>query len=200
MNDDCFLGSVEKRRSIYNLGSKQVVSPDEIMEKINTAVKYAPTAFNSQSARVLVLFGENYKSFWKKVSETLRQIVPADKFVATEEKIESFMAGYGTVLFFEDENVVKNLQEKFPLYKDNFPKWSLQSNGMLQFIVWTVLENAGLGASLQHYNPLIDDEVVKMFGVPESWKLWAQMPFGSVVEPAGEKTFLPLEERVKVFK
>ncbi len=200
MNDNCFLEAVEKRRSIYNLGSKQIVSPDEIMEKINAAVKYAPSAFNSQSARVLVLFGENYKSFWKKVLETLRQIVPADKFAATEEKIKSFMAGYGTVLFFEDENVVKNLQEKFPLYKDNFPKWSLQSSGMLQFIVWTVLENAGLGASLQHYNPLIDNEVAKMFGVPESWKLWAQMPFGSVGEPAGEKTFLPLEERVKVFK
>lgn len=200
MNDNCFLEAVEKRRSIYNLGSKQIVSPDEIMEKINAAVKYAPSAFNSQSARVLVLFGENYMSFWKKVLEILRQIVPADKFAATEEKIKSFMAGYGTVLFFEDENVVKNLQEKFPLYKDNFPKWSLQSSGMLQFIVWTVLENAGLGASLQHYNPLIDDEVVKMFGVPESWKLWAQMPFGSVAEPAGEKTFLPLEERVKVFK
>ncbi len=200
MNDNCFLEAVEKRRSIYNLGSKQVVSPDEIMEKINAAVKYAPTAFNSQSARVLVLFGENYKSFWKKILETLRQVVPADKFAATEEKIKSFMAGYGTVLFFEDETVVKNLQEKFPLYKDNFPKWSLQSNGMLQFIVWTALENAGLGASLQHYNPLIDNEVVKMFGVPESWKLWAQMPFGSIVEPAGEKTFLPLEERVKVFK
>lgn len=200
MNDNCFLEAVEKRRSIYNLGSKQVVSPDEIMEKINAAVKYAPTAFNSQSARVLVLFGENYKSFWKKVLEILRQVVPADKFAATEEKIKSFMAGYGTVLFFEDETVVKNLQEKFPLYKDNFPKWSLQSNGMLQFIVWTALENAGLGASLQHYNPLIDNEVVKMFGVPESWKLWAQMPFGSIVEPAGEKTFLPLEERVKVFK
>lgn len=200
MSDDCFLESVVKRRSIYNLGSEEVISPDEIMEKINTAVKFAPTAFNSQSARVLVLFGDKYHAFWQMVLETLRQIVPAEKFVPTETKIKSFMAGYGTVLFFEDESVVKELQEKFPIYKENFPKWSLQSSGMLQFIVWTALENAGLGASLQHYNPLIDNKVAEMFGVPDTWKLWAQMPFGSVSEKAGEKSFLPLEERVKVFK
>ena len=30
---------------------------------------------------------------------------------------------------------------------------------MLQLVVWTALEAEGLGATLQHYNPLIDDEV-----------------------------------------
>lgn len=200
MSDDCFLESVIKRRSIYNLGNEKIISPDEIMEKINTAVKFAPTAFNSQSARVLVLFDNKYHAFWQMVLEMLRQLVPAEKFTATEAKIKSFMAGYGTVLFFEDEAVVKDLQERFPLYKDNFPKWSLQSSGMLQFIIWAELENAGLGASLQHYNPLIDSKVAEMFGVPDSWTLLAQMPFGSVLEKAGDKTFLPLEERVKVFK
>lgn len=200
MSDDCFLGAVIKRRSIYNLGNEKIISPDEIMEKINTAVKFAPTAFNSQSARVLVLFDNKYHAFWQMVLEMLRQLVPAEKFAATEAKIKSFMAGYGTVLFFEDEAVVKDLQERFPLYKDNFPKWSLQSSGMLQFIIWTELENAGLGASLQHYNPLINSKVAEMFGVPDSWTLLAQMPFGSLLEKAGDKTFLPLEERVKVFK
>ena len=29
--------------------------------------------------------------------------------------------------------------------------------GMLQLAVWTALAEKGLGASLQHYNPLIDD-------------------------------------------
>lgn len=200
MSDNCFLQAVERRRSIYNLGREEVISPDEIMELINQAVKYAPTAFNSQSARVLVLFGENYKVFWHMVLKTLQDIVPPEKFEPTEIKIKSFMQGYGTVLFYEDEQTIKELQEKFALYKDNFPKWSLQSNGMLQFIVWTALENAGLGASLQHYNPLIDGKTAEMFGIPDSWKLWAQMPFGSVSEKAGEKSFLPLEERVKVFK
>lgn len=200
MTDDCLAEAVVKRRSIYQLGKDEIVSPQKIIEMINTAVKYAPTAFNSQSARVVVLFGENYKKFWQMVMAKLREIVPAEKFAATEDKINSFMQGYGTVLFFEDEAVIEALQKKFPLYQDNFPKWSLQSGGMLQFIIWTMLEKAGLGASLQHYNPLIDADTAKMFDIPATWKLLAQMPFGSVAAPADEKTFLPLEERIKVFK
>ncbi len=200
MTDDCLAEAVVKRRSIYQLGKDEIVSPQKIIEMINTAVKYAPTAFNSQSARVVVLFGENYKKFWQMVMAKLREIVPAEKFAATEDKINSFMQGYGTVLFFEDEAVIEALQKKFPLYQDNFPKWSLQSGGMLQFIIWTMLEKAGLGASLQHYNPLIDADVTKMFDIPATWKLLAQMPFGSIAAPADEKTFLPLEERIKVFK
>lgn len=89
---------------------------------------------------------------------------------------------------------------KFSLYKDNFPIWSLQSNGMLEFAVWTMLEDEGLGASLQHYNPLVDEGVRKAWNLPASWKLLAEMPFGSVEAPAGTKEFLPLEERMKVIE
>ena len=77
--------------------------------------------------------------------------------------------------------------------------WSLQSSGMLQFTIWTAFEAEGLGASLQHYNPLIDAEVKKEWSLPESWTLLAEMPFGSVVSPAGAKEFSPIRERVKVF-
>ena len=93
--------------------------------------------------------------------------------------MDSFKAGYGTVLFFEDEAIVKSLQEKFVAYAENFPIWSHQASGMHQLVVWTGLEAEGLGASLQHYNPLIDDEVKQEWNVPANWKLIAQMPFGN---------------------
>ena len=75
--------------------------------------------------------------------------------------MNAFKSGYGTVLYFEDSEVVEELQEKFALYKENFPIWSQQSSGMLQFAIWTALEIEGFGATLQHYNPLIDEEVRK---------------------------------------
>lgn len=200
MKDSFFLKAVENRRSIYDLGNKQILSPDEIMALINEAVKQAPSAFNSQSARVVVLFGENYQRLWNMVLDALRPLIPADKFAPTEQRIASFKKGYGTILFFEDEEVVRNLQDKYPLYRDNFPVWSEQSSGMLQYIVWTALAEAGVGASLQHYNPLIDAAVAKEWDVPASWKLRCEMPFGSIVAPADAKSFLPLENRVKVFK
>lgn len=88
---------------------------------------------------------------------------------------------------------------QFALYKDKFPVWSLQSNGMVEFAVWTGLESEGLGASLQHYDPLVDAETKKVWNLPASWKLLAEMPFGSVAAPAGAKDFSPLDGRVKVF-
>jgi predicted oxidoreductase (fatty acid repression mutant protein) len=42
--------------------------------------------------------------------------------------------------------------------------------------------------------------VKKEWRIPDAWKLIAQMPFGKPTAPAGEKSFMPLEDRVPVFK
>jgi uncharacterized protein len=195
-----FYTILKERRTAYGLAKESPVSDARIEEIIKDAVKYTPSAFNSQSARVVVLFGEQHNKVWDIAKETLRKIVPTDSFASTEEKINSFRNGYGTVLFFEDVTVTKGLQEKFPLYKDNFPVWAQQANGMLQYIVWNSLEIEGLGASLQHYNPLIDEEVRKQWSLPEDWKLIGQMPFGKPTGTPDEKQFQAIEERLKIFR
>ncbi|MDQ0207806.1 nitroreductase family protein [Alkalicoccobacillus murimartini] len=195
-----FYQAIEDRRSYYAVSKEQVVSDDRIVEVVHHAVKHVPSAFNSQSTRVIVLLGAEHDKFWNLTTETLRKVVPAENFGATQEKMDLFSNGYGTVLFFEDEEVVKGLQEQFALYADNFPVWSEQTSGMHQFAVWTGLEIEGFGATLQHYNPLVDEDVKKEWHVPASWKLRAQMPFGKPAAPAGEKEFSSLEERVKVYK
>ncbi|WP_409293964.1 nitroreductase family protein [Peribacillus sp. SCS-26] len=199
-NKTDFYSAIENRRSIYSISSEAPVSDERIQEIVNHAVKYTPSAFNSQSARVVVLLSENHARLWDITKETLRKIVPAENFGSTEDKMKSFASGYGTVLFFEDQNVVEGFQKQFELYADNFPVWSQQSSGMLQYNIWTSLELEGFGASLQHYNPLIDEEVRQEWNLPENWRLIAQMPFGKPTAPAGEKEFQPLEERVKFFK
>ena len=195
-----FNTALKERRSIYAISKESVVSEERILEVVNDAVKYAPTAFNSQSGNVVVLLGEQHNKVWDITKETLRKIVPANSFSQTEDKINSFRNGFGTILFFEDQSIVESLQKQFALYKDNFPVWSLQSSGMLQYIIWTSLELEGFGASLQHYNPLIDEDVRKEWGIPNNWKLLGQMPFGKPTAPAGDKEFKPFDERVKVFK
>lgn len=147
-----------------------------------------------------MLFGQKHHAFWRLTKEALQKIVPPENFSVTEEKIASFDAARGTILYFEDWDTVEGLQQKFPTYKDNFPIWAYQSNGMVEFIIWTALAEVGLGASLQHYNPLVDEAVRREFGVPESWKLIAQMPFGEPYAPPDKKDFLPLDERVKILK
>ncbi|EKL3978255.1 nitroreductase family protein [Morganella morganii] len=195
-----FIELIKKRRTIYSLGNNLPVSQDRIAALIKEAVKHSPTAFNSQSSRVVVLFGENHKKLWNIVKDALRAIVPADAFAATEGKIDNaFLSGAGTVLFFEDQSVVKGLQEQFVLYADNFPIWSEQASGIAQFAVWTALSEENIGASLQHYNPVIDEQVSKAWDIPADWKLRAQLVFGSIEQEAGEKAFIDDESRFRIF-
>ena len=196
-----FMDAVRGRRTYYAIGKEQVVDIDRIQKIINEAVKHVPSAFNSQSARVVVLFDEQHNRLWDIVKAELKKIVPADKFQATEEKINgAFRGGYGSILYFEDMNVVAGLQQQFPAYKENFPVWSNQSSGMLQFTIWTALEMEGLGVSLQHYNPVIDDAVKAEWDIPDNWKLIAQMPFGKPLSQPDQKDYLPTEERIKIYK
>lgn len=192
--------ALRHRRSYYAIGNKSLISDAEIEEIIDFAALYTPSAFNSQSARFVLLLGDHHKKLWEIVKETLKNVVAAPAYAVTEAKIDkSFASGYGTVLFFDDRTVVEGLQKAYPLYHDKFPEWAFQSAGMQQLAVWTMLEDAGFGVSLQHYNPLIDKAVFSEWKLPPSWELLAQMPFGLPVEPPSKKEYKPLEDRVKVF-
>ncbi len=192
--------AVEQRRSIYALDAAISIPPERVVAIVEHSVMWAPSAFNSQTARVVVLFGEQHQKLWNGTKEILRAIVPADAFAPTESKMNGFAAGAGTVLFFEDRAVITDLQGKFPSYADKFPLFSLQSSGMTQYIVWTALEAEGLGASLQHYSPLIDNLVQTEWKVPTTWQLNAQMVFGNPTAEPGPKTFAPLADRVFVHR
>ena len=194
-----FIDQIEKRRTIYAIGNQVTLSNTELEALIKKAIRLSPSAFNSQTSRAVILFDASHVKFWEIVRETLRKIVPEAAFEATNNKISSFAAGKGTVLFYEDQDVVKGLQEQFAAYADNFPVWSEHSSGIAQFAVWTALAEQGVGASLQHYNPIIDAETAETFAVPANWKLRAQLVFGSIEAPAGEKTFMDDAARFKSF-
>lgn len=148
---------------------------------------------------MVVLLKEEHVKLWDIAKEALKAIVPAEQWPASEGRLTGFQKGYGTVLFFDDRTAVSGMQQKFALYADKFPIWASQSNAMTQLAVWTALEAEGLGANLQHYNPLIDQKVASTWGLSKDWELSAQLVFGKKEGEAGEKTFAPIEERFKVF-
>lgn len=195
---NAYLDALKQRRTQYALGRNVTQSKDALVALIQDAIKHTPSSFNSQSSRALVLFGAESDKLWSLTTDEVRKVAPAEGFEKTEAKLKSFAAGVGTVLFFEDQDVVKKLQEQFALYADNFPVWSEQAGGMAQLSVWSTLAVAGVGASLQHYNPLIDNAVAREWNIPASWKLRAQMPFGSNEAPFGDKAFMDDAERFRV--
>jgi len=194
------ISALQQRRSIYTIGRQVQQSPAELTALIQEAVRQAPSSFNSQSSRAVILFGAEHEALWGEiVLEALRAVTLAENFPTTEKKINGFKAGFGSVLFFEDQNVIQGLQQQFPLYADNFPTFAEHSAGMAQLAVWTALASSGIGATLQHYNPLIDAQIQARWQLPASWTLRAQMPFGSIEAPAGAKTYMDDAERFRVF-
>lgn len=195
-----FIDIVNKRRSYYNIGKNVNIDQNEIESIIKSSVRGYPSHFNSQGARVVILFNSQHDKLWNIVLETLKKIVPSEKFHRTEVKINSFKNGFGTVLFFEDSETSDKLKKDFPTYSENFDTWREQSNGMAQFSVWTALSSIDLGSSLQHYNPIIDDEVKKTWNLPSNWVLKAQMPFGSIEASPNNKVLLDDEKKFLTFK
>ena len=190
--------AAEKRRSIYALNKQLPVPAADVVKIIEHAVKHTPSSFNSQSTRLVVLLGAEHEKLWQLTEQALAAIVPADKFQPTKDKLASFAAGAGTVLFFEDQTVVKGLQDNFPAYAENFPIWAEHADAMHQYAIWTTLAAAGIGANLQHYNPLIDAEVAKTWDIPGNWQLRAELVFGGIAAPAGEKPFADIAPRLRV--
>lgn len=195
-----FKKALEARRSIYALSAEEVVPDDLVEALVAHAVEFTPSAYDARSQRVVLLIGDRYRRLWGFVLEALRKIVPAASFPRTEAKIGGFAAGRGTVLFYDDTAVTDGLAKANPLYARNFERWAVEQGGMLQGNVWVALAEVGYGASLQHYNELIEEDVKKAFEVPVSWKLSAQMPFGKAAAEPKQKVFQPLEKRFLVLK
>ncbi|KAF2966804.1 hypothetical protein GQX73_g6758 [Xylaria multiplex] len=192
------LEAFKARRSFYQLNKELPIPKEKVTSIVQENLIQIPSSFNSQSNRVLVLYGAEHDKLWDITSEVLKPLVPAESWDATAARNAGFKAGAGTVLFFIDTTVVSGMQEKFALYKDRFPTWAEHSTAMLQFAAWTTLEAEGLGANLQHYNPLIDERVAAEWNIPAHWQLTAQLVFGGKAGEAGPKDALPLEQTFKV--
>ncbi|KAJ5464812.1 uncharacterized protein N7458_000498 [Penicillium daleae] len=195
----------KSRRTYYDLKAESPISDDAIEAIVQDSVLHVPSSFNTQTSRVVLLLKEEHRKVWDIAINAIEELVAAGQVpkevfeTQTKPKLNAFRAAYGTVLFFVDYDSLASIKEKFSLYADKFDPFAMESNAMTQYLVWVALESEGFGANLQHYNPLIDEQIQKTWGLPTSWKLDAQLVFGVSTTDPGEKTFTPLEGRLKVF-
>lgn len=192
----CYMSLKEallKRRSIYALNKDLPVSEDEIIKTVEETVALIPDAFDCKSQRVIVVFGDKQDELWDAIFEAFNGQI-------AKEKTDSFKAAAGTVLYFTDKNVTNELIDTFPMYASSFPIWNMHANSMLQIAVWTSLTELGLGANLQHYNPVIDKTIKCLFDIPDSYQLVAQMPFGGITADPIPKDEEDISKRVTIFR
>lgn len=183
--------SLKTRRSYYEINKELPVSMKDVVEMVEQVTELVPDAFNMKSSRVVLVHGEKQDVLWDEIEKAFGGKV-------SKEKINSFKSGAGTILYFYDRTVIETMQNQFSLYANNFPVWANQANGMLQLAIWSGLRELGIGASLQHYNPVIDESVKTLLNLPEEYVLVAQMPFGGIVSEPAKKEKEEIKNRVSV--
>lgn len=188
-----YIEIIKKRRSYYNLSEDVDLSNEEIKYLVEDVMNTTPSHMNSQTTRIVLLFDEKSKEFWTKVNETFDNKIK-------EEKFHGFYHAKGTALFFMDTDEIKKQEKDIPSYKEYFETWGHHSLAMLQLNLWQALRDEGIGASNQHYNPVIDSWVKDLYELPDSWELTAEMPFGKIEEEPEKKDKKPIEEILKVFE
>ncbi|WVQ76294.1 hypothetical protein IAR50_005959 [Cryptococcus sp. DSM 104548] len=200
-----FFDAVATRRTYYNLTKKTTLSPAQLRDIVEKAVKHAPTSFNGQQSRAVLVAGKKHDELWDTIKKGFLNTLGGDKEQETtwDAKFDNvYKAGYGTVIFFEDQDVINGFAAKLPPYAQLFPVWSDNSAGIVQHIVWTALVAEGHGANLQHFaqiSPEIQADITKFVDVPPTWKISALLPFGVPTGPPSEKAFAPIEDRTKFF-
>lgn len=87
----------KNRRSYYPLSKDLSIPPEKIQEIVKALLQEVPSSFNSQSNRVIVLFGAEHEKLWDITTEVLKPIVPADSWEGTAGKMGLFKGAAGSV-------------------------------------------------------------------------------------------------------
>lgn len=102
-NTRSLLKITQDRRTHYKLLGKSPISDDDLETLIRNATKHVPTAWNTQSSRVVLLLRDEHKKVWDIAISVIEGLVetgavPKEMFENyTKPKLEAFKAAYGTV-------------------------------------------------------------------------------------------------------
>lgn len=96
-NATAFLETTKARRSYYQLLNKSPISDARIQEIVQHAISHVPSAFNSQTTRVVVLLKSEHEKLWDVATEVYKASLSEEQFQRTEQRFKSFRAAYGTV-------------------------------------------------------------------------------------------------------
>ena len=92
-----FLNATETRRTNYQLTNESTISDARIKELVAHVIKHVPSAFNSQTSRMVVVLKEKHEELWDAIMEVYKVQLPADKFEHAKGRMDGFRKAYGTV-------------------------------------------------------------------------------------------------------
>lgn len=191
---------IKDRRSIYAIGNNSEHSIEDIVASIRETQKDVPTAFNSQTSRLVILNGESNTKFWDLILEVQESVLDKATWDFMSPIMHGAKNGIGTVLFFEDRDAVA----KMPTQGARTEAYKQNNSANSQYATWLALAEMNLGGSLQHFNvgyeQGFDKAIREMFNLPDSYELIAQLPFGSIEQAADAKDYMDTNVQVQLIK
>lgn len=92
-----FYTAIKERRSYYGINKEVQVSDEKIKEIVEFAVKHTPSAFNSQTTRLVVLTGAAHDKLWDITTQELKKQLgkgtlqaPNKKWIPLKRGMERF--------------------------------------------------------------------------------------------------------------
>lgn len=107
------LQAFDHRRSCYSLTNKSLIPHKELKQLVQDCLNVVPSAFNTQTTRLVILVGQHHAKLWEIVGDALSNKIGAERYAAgTEAKIKAFGNAHGTILFIDDPKAVEGLRLK----------------------------------------------------------------------------------------
>ena len=187
---------IEKRRSNYDLGNNLEISKKDLINLLRKIIYYAPSPFNVQSSKIVLLNKKSHHLLWTTVvEEFLKKNNNGDLLDSDKARIKREEKAYGTILFYKDEQIIENFKKDLEDYeKNNLDEWCTQESAMLQMNMWNELRLRNIGAHIVHFDN-IDEEVSVAFDIDKKYKLVAMMVFGNINQEAAVKPKKDIDKR-----
>lgn len=96
-NTTTFFDAIKDRHSVYSLSNSSPIPDSRIQQIVEDTLLNVPSAFNSQTTRLVLVLKNEHKKLWQAVREIYRAALPADKFEHANQRFGGFEAAYGTV-------------------------------------------------------------------------------------------------------
>ncbi len=187
---------IEKRRSNYDLGNNLEISKKDLINLLRKIIYYAPSPFNVQSSKIVLLNKKSHHLLWTTVvEEFLKKNNNGNLLDSDKARIKREDKAYGTILFYKDERVIKEFKEKLDAYEQkSLDSWCIEESAMLQMNIWNELRLRNIGAHIVHFDD-IDEEVSVAFDIDKNYKLVAMMVFGNIIQEAAVKPKKDIDKR-----
>jgi hypothetical protein len=93
-----FTDLIKVRRTHYSLSDTLPIDKEKVTSLIGELIQAVPSAYNSQSNRAVVLFGEQHTELWDRLATVVEERTPQKQWGEyTSKRFSGFRGGAGTV-------------------------------------------------------------------------------------------------------